>query len=405
MQFNDLGIDPSLLRVLETLGIETPTPVQREAIPVALAGRDLVAVAQTGTGKTLAYALPALMRLSGGPLGRNLMLVLAPTRELAQQVHGVFEEFGRPLGIRSAAVYGGVGYESQVAALKRGVSVVVATPGRLLDHMRRGQARFNELMILVLDEADRMLDMGFLPDIRSIIRKLPETRQTLMCSATFPPEIARLSREFLIEPERIEVGHVAQPVDTVRQVVYTVNPERKIALLEKVLREERVDSAMIFLRTKPRTERVTRALRKNGFKVQEIHGDRSQRQRDEALAGFRSGKYRYLAATDVAARGLDIENVSHVINFDIPENPDDYIHRIGRTARASAEGDAITFVTPTDHIALEAIERALREILPRADWEEAVPVISLFQAPGAATGRVRRGISYRRRRSGLMKSP
>ena len=405
MGFDDLKIVPSLLRVLETLGIETPTPVQREAIPVALAQRDLVAVAQTGTGKTLAFALPALMRLSDGPLGRNLMLVLTPTRELAQQVHGVIDVLGRPLGIRSTVIYGGIGYEAQVTALKRGVSIVVATPGRLLDHMRRGRARFSNLMILVLDEADRMLDMGFLPDIRSIIQRLPQARQTLMCSATFPPEIAHLSREFLNDPERIEVGEVAQPVDTVRQVVYTVNPERKIALLAKVLREQQVDSAIIFLRTKPRTERVTRALRRNGFKVQEIHGDRSQRQRDEALAGFRSGKYRYLAATDVAARGLDIENVSHVINFDIPENADDYIHRIGRTARANCEGDAITFVSPTDHIALEAIERALGKNLPRTDWEEAVPVISLYQAPGKATGRRRRGISYRRRRSGLLRSP
>lgn len=405
MQFEDFELDPSLLSVLDTQGIHTPTPIQHELIPAALGGGDIVAVAQTGTGKTLGYALPALMRLSRGPLQRNTMLVLAPTRELAQQVHGVLAEVGKPLGIRCVAVYGGVGFGPQIDALKKGVAVVVATPGRLLDHMRRGNVRFNDLIILVLDEADRMLDMGFLPDIRSILRKLPEDRQTIMCSATFPREIARLADEFLHEPQRIEVGQVAKPVETVRQLVYTVNAERKIALLKRVLREESVDCAMIFVRTKPRTERVTRALRKDGFKIQAIHGDRSQRQRDEALAGFRAGKYRYLAATDVAARGLDIEGVSHVINFDIPENPEDYIHRIGRTARASAQGDALTFVSPTDHMALEAIERALGKNLPRAEWEESVPVISLYQPPGAGTRRNRRGISYRRLRGGLLKSP
>lgn len=404
MQFDDLDLEPRLLRVLETQGIREPTSVQRETIPVALAGRDVVAVAQTGTGKTLAYALPALMRLVEGPTTRNMMLVLTPTRELAQQVHEVIVAVGQPLGVRSAAVYGGMGYGPQIDALKKGVAVVVATPGRLLDHMGRNNVRFDDLLILVVDEADRMLDMGFLPDIRKILRKLPQERQTIMCSATFPREIARLADEFLNDPQRIEVGQIAKPVESVRQLVYTVNPEGKLPLLKKLLREEGVDSAMIFLRTKPRTERVTKALRKAKFKAQAIHGDRSQRQRNEALTGFRTGKYRYLVATDVAARGLDIEAVSHVINFDIPENPEDYIHRIGRTARASAEGDAITFVSPADHLALEAIERALTRNLPRADWDGAVAVISLYQPPGAGTRRSRRGTSYRRKRSGLFKA-
>ncbi len=402
MHFEDFELDPRLLRVLDTKGIETPTMIQREAIPALFEGRDMVAVAQTGTGKTLAYALPALMRLAEGRVQRNMMLVLAPTRELAQQVHGVIAELGKAVGIRCAAVYGGTGFGPQIDALKKGVGIVVATPGRLLDHMRRGNARFDDLMILVLDEADRMLDMGFLPDIKSIIRKLPEQRQTVMCSATFPREIARLSEEFLREPQRIEVGQIAKPVDAVRQMLYPVHPERKLGLLKTMLREKNVDSAMIFLRTKPRTERVAKALRKDGFKVQAIHGDRSQRQRNEALAGFRSGKYRFLVATDVAARGLDIQAVSHVINYDIPENPDDYIHRIGRTARASAEGDAVTFVTPADMLPLEAIERALGKNLPRADWEGAVPVISLYQPPGVQTGRKRRGITHRRRRGRLL---
>ncbi|HQH52765.1 MAG TPA: DEAD/DEAH box helicase [Candidatus Hydrogenedentes bacterium] len=404
MQFDDFGLHPSLLRVLDTEEIHCPTPIQHETIPAVLAGRDVVAVAQTGTGKTLAYVLPALTRLAEGRIRANMMLVLAPTRELAQQVHEVIVRTGKPLGIGSAAVYGGMGYGPQIDAFKRGVAVVVATPGRLLDHMHRGHARFNDLVVLILDEADRMLDMGFLPDIRSILRRLPTGRQTVMCSATFPREIARLADEFLKDPQRIEVGQIAKPVETLRQLLYTVEAEGKLSLLRELLLDENIDSAMIFVGTKPRTERVAKALRKHGFKVQALHGDRSQRQRNEALAGFRSGKYRYLVATDVAARGLDIEAVSHVINFDIPENAEDYIHRIGRTARASADGDALTFVSPSDHLALEAIERALGRNLPRADWEGAVPVISLFQASGGETARGRHGISYRRRRSGLFKS-
>jgi len=400
--FDDFQIDQRCLSVLDAQDITEPTPIQAAMIPVALTGVDVIALAQTGTGKTLAFSLPSLTRLAAGPVRHNMMLVLTPTRELASQVHSVIEALGKSLHIRSACLYGGVSLERQARALRRGCAVIVATPGRLLDHMRRGNLRFRELEILVLDEADRMLDMGFLPDIRTILRKLPRDRQTLFCGATFPDEIARLSQDMLRDPERISVGLVAKPVENVRQVLYTVAPPAKMKLLLKFLEDEHIPSALIFVRTKRHTDHVNKAVRRAGFKAQAIHGDRTQRDREKALEGFRSGRYQLLIATDVAARGLDIEGVSHVINYDIPENPDDYIHRIGRTARASAEGDAVTFVCPQDHTALEGIERALGKNLPRADWEGAVPVLSFYKQPGkqrraAGRSRARRRPLFRRR--------
>jgi ATP-dependent RNA helicase RhlE len=402
MPFDVFDLDPRCLRVLHEADIRTPTPIQAQAIPIALTGRDVIGVAQTGTGKTLAFTLPSLTRLAQEKPRRNMMLVLVPTRELAVQVEKVVEDIGRPLQIRSVAIYGGVSLERQAADIKRGRAVVVATPGRLLDHMGRGNLTFDELSILVLDEADRMLDMGFLPDIRKILRKLPRERQTMMFSATFPDEIARLTGEMMHNPERVSVGAISRPVDAVRQLIYTVMSEHKSELLLDILRSQDIHSALIFLRTKQRTERVSQLLRKQGFKASAIHGDRSQKQREQALEGFRKGKYRILVATDVAARGLDVEGISHVINYDIPPTADDYIHRIGRTARAEAEGDAITFVSPNEHLPLETIERALARRLPRAEWEKAVPVLSLYAPPGEAkkkaTGRRRGGGRLLRRR-------
>ncbi|HOZ45966.1 MAG TPA: DEAD/DEAH box helicase [Candidatus Hydrogenedentes bacterium] len=378
MSFHEFSIDPRCLEILEAQGITEPTPVQAQAIPPALDGRDVVGIAQTGTGKTLAFGLPSLTTLSARNGGYNRMLVLTPTRELAQQVHTVFERFGRALNLRSVCLFGGAGLEPQAKALRRGCTVIVATPGRLLDHISRGNIRFDKLSILVLDEADRMLDMGFLPDIRRILAKLPKDRQTLMFSATFPHDIERLAADMQRDPIRIEVGAVAMPTDTVRQSVYTVDPERKLGLLSDILRGPDVRSALVFLRTKHRTERVSKALHKAGFKVQAIHGGRSQRQREQALDGFRHGRYTVLVATDVAARGLDVRGITHVVNFDIPNASEDYIHRIGRTARASADGDAITFVCPDEYMALGTIEKALGKSLPREDWEGAVNVVSTF---------------------------
>jgi len=399
MQFDEYNIDPRCLRVLKAQGITDPTPIQAQAIPLAIEGRDVVAVAQTGTGKTLAFALPAMTRLAAEPPTRNGMLVLTPTRELAIQVHSVIEAFGKALGLRTVCVYGGVGFEPQTQALRRGSAVVVATPGRLLDHMGRGNARFDNLSILVLDEADRMLDMGFLPDVKRIVGKLPKDRQTLMFSATFAKEISRLADEMQRDPVRVEAGTIAMPVDTVRQGVYTVDQSAKMNLLSKILREPQVSSALVFMRTKHRTDRVAKALHKDGFKAQAIHGDRSQRQRQQALDGFRAGRYTVLVATDVAARGLDIEGISHVINFDIPKTSEEYIHRIGRTARASAEGDAITFVCPDEYMALRTIESALGKNLPQEPWEGSVPVISLFKPAGSGPPRTapRRGRHLLRR--------
>ncbi len=401
MPFDEFALDPRCLRVLHKQNISIPTPVQEQAIPVALEGRDAIAIAQTGTGKTLGFALPALTRLAAGPAARNAMLALTPTRELAMQVHAVIEPLARALGLRSTCVYGGVGLEPQAQALRKGPAIIVATPGRLLDHLARNNVRFDTLSILVLDEADRMLDMGFLPDIRRIVSKLPKTRQTLMFSATFPNEIARMAADMLHDPVRIEVGAIATPVDTVRQGIYTVAHESKMGLLSDILNEPQVQSALVFIRTKHRTDRVAKSLHKAGFKVQAIHGDRSQRQRQQALDGFRQGRYNVLVATDVAARGLDIQGISHVINFDVPATPEEYIHRIGRTARANTEGDAITFICPDEFMALKTIESALGKNLPRAEWTGAVPVVSLYRPSdqeGARADSRRRGRSLFRRR-------
>jgi len=376
MSFQEYRIDSRCLRVLKKQQIFEPTPVQAEAIPPALEGRDVVAVAQTGTGKTLAFALPALTRLADTQETGTSMLVVTPTRELALQVQTVLHSMGKPLGLRVVSVYGGVSMEPQTKALRRGVDIVVACPGRLLDHMERGNARLDRVSILVLDEADRMLDMGFLPDIKRILKALPKDRQTMLFSATFPKEIERLASRFQREPVRVEVGRVATPVDSVRQGVYTVDPKAKMSLLTKLLKEKDVDSALVFIRTKHRTDRVAKGLRREGLKALAIHGGRTQNQRQRALDGFRRGHCRILVATDVASRGLDIQGITHVVNYDIPASSDDYIHRIGRTARANAEGDAITFVCPEDHQALGSIEAALGKRIPREDWEGAVHVRS-----------------------------
>lgn len=383
MSFDNLGIDPRCLRVLTQKHITDPTPIQAEAIPVALEGRDLVAIAQTGTGKTLAFGLPSLTRLVGtNRRGRNRMLILAPTRELAHQVHTVLDPLARAVRLTTACVYGGVGMEPQTRALRRGCDIVVATPGRLLDHMDRGNARFDDLSILALDEADRMLDMGFMPAIKRILHELPRDRQTLMFSATFPHEIARLTTDMQRDPVRVQIGAIQKPADTVKQDVYTVHHADKLDLLSKLLKQQEFETALVFLRTKHRTDRVAKALHKAGFKAEAIHGGRSQVQRQKAIDGFRQGRYNVLVATDVAARGIDVKGITHVVNFDIPNSADDYIHRIGRTGRANMDGAAITFVAPDDYAALGDIERALGRNLPRAEWEGAVPVISRFNVNG-----------------------
>lgn len=375
MTFESLRIDIRCNEHLRSRGITDPTPIQAEAIPVAMTGQDLVAVAQTGTGKTLAFGLPAMTRLADTPRGTTRMLVLIPTRELAQQVHDVLAPLAKMLGLTIACIYGGVGMEPQAQALRRGTTIVIACPGRLLDHINRGNAKLKDVSLLVLDEADRMLDMGFLPDIRRIIGRIPKERQTMMFSATFPTEIARLADSMMHNPARVEVGPVARPVDSVRQVVFAVEKHAKTELLKHLLRKDEVETALVFLRTKHATDRLARVLNSAGFAVEAIHGGQSQNQRNRAIEGFRNGRHRVLVATDVAARGLDVKGISHVVNFDIPATPEDYIHRIGRTARAQAVGDAITFVTPEDALALRDIERVLGKQLERNTWGEKALVI------------------------------
>jgi ATP-dependent RNA helicase RhlE len=365
MSFSSFNLNPGLLRGVSDLGFTTPTPIQRDGIPPALAGRDVLACAMTGSGKTAAFALPILQRLAGGRRGTTRALVLAPTRELAAQIVDHFNGLGRHTGLSAAAVYGGVAMGPQERAFRSGVDVIVACPGRLLDHFQYPYARLAGLEVLVLDEADRMLDMGFLPDIRRILKHLPPVAQTLFFSATLPPPIQELSRQMLKNPVSINVERRSEPAKGIEQAVYPVRQEVKPALLLALLRGDGIGNALVFTRTKHRANRLAQFLERHGISVERVHGNRSQLQRTEALRGFKSGRYRVLVATDIAARGIDVEGLSHVVNFDVPNVPEDYIHRVGRTARAGATGEALTFVSPEELGDLRAIERAVAKTLPR----------------------------------------
>jgi ATP-dependent RNA helicase RhlE len=365
LPFSALELHPDLLRGIKELGFTRPTPIQSDAIPPARAGRDLLACAMTGSGKTAAFLLPILDRLMTRPRGATRALVLAPTRELAAQILEELNALAVHTPITAAAVFGGVGMGPQEHALRSGVDVIVATPGRLLDHFRMPYARLEKLEVLVLDEADRMLDMGFLPDIRRVLRHLPPRRQTLFFSATMPPEILALSREMLRDPASINIERPAAPATGITQAVYPVGRELKSALLLELLKRNEVGDALVFTRTKHRANRLAEQLVRAGVKADRIHGNRSQNQRTEALSGFKSGRFRVLVATDIAARGIDIEELQHVINFDVPAVPEDYIHRSGRTARAERTGFAFTFVAPDEEADLKRIERAVGKRLPR----------------------------------------
>ena len=364
MPFSALQLHPSLERGLKELGFRRPTPIQADAIPPALEGRDLLATAMTGSGKTAAFLLPIVHRLIDRPRGTTRALVLTPTRELSAQILADLTDLVIHTPITGAAIYGGVSMGPQEHAFRSGVDVIVGTPGRLLDHFRAPYARLAGLEYLVLDEADRMLDMGFLPDIRRILRHLPTKRQTLFFSATMPPPIAQLAREILRHPVTIDVERPSTPATGITHAVYPVPQALKASLLVRLLGGQ-IQDALVFTRTKHRADRLAKHLEHHKVSVQRIHGNRSQAQRTEALAGFKSGKYRVLVATDIAARGIDVTALGHVINFDVPAAPEDYIHRVGRTARAEMTGSAFTLVAPEDEGSVRDIERAINKRLPR----------------------------------------
>ena len=366
LPFLALKLHPTLIRGVADLGFVRPTPIQSEAIPQALSGRDLLACAATGSGKTAAFLLPILHQLVDRPRGTTRALVLAPTRELALQIVGDFEGLARHTNLSAAAVHGGVGIGPQERAFRRGVDVIVATPGRLLDHFQYDYAALNGIEFLVLDEADRMLDMGFLPDIRRVLRHIPKPRQTLFFSATMPPPIEALTREILRTPAKIALQRRAAPAAGVTHSVYPVLASLKGQLLVELLKQEGMGETLVFTRTKHRADRLTKLLNRQGISAERIHGNRSQAQRTKALAGFKEGRFQVLVATDIAARGIDVEALGHVVNFDVPVVPEDYIHRVGRTARAEATGDAFTLMAPDEEADIRRIERTIGSKLPRA---------------------------------------
>ena len=351
------------------MGYADPTPIQLRAIPLVLAGRDVIGSAQTGTGKTAAFALPMLSRLAHHAPGPRA-LILEPTRELAAQVETAFRDYARFLpDLKISVVYGGVGYGKQNDELRAGADIVVATPGRLLDHLEQGTLRLDKVEFLVLDEADRMLDMGFLPDVRRIVERCPRKRHSALFSATIPPQIETLIQWAMHNPETIEIGARRTPAETVKHVIYPVSDSQKTDLLLELLKRVNYDSVIIFCRTKHGADRVAGMLKKHNHAVCVLHSNRTQKEREQALAGFRNGTYEVLVATDIAARGLDIADVSHVINYDVPQHPEDYIHRIGRTGRAEASGDAFTIMVAEDASHVFAIERFISQKIPRVKLE------------------------------------
>jgi ATP-dependent RNA helicase RhlE len=385
-KFTDLGLAAPILKALQSAGYDTPTAIQAQAIPVVLAGRDVLGIAQTGTGKTAAFALPILQRLAEDrrPLQRRgcRVLVLSPTRELATQIADSFRDYGRHLDMTFAVVLGGVDHRSQARRMQRGVDVLVATPGRLLDHLAEGNIALAGTEVLVLDEADQMLDLGFLPAIRRIVSRLTSKRQSLFFSATMPCEIGKLADELLRDPARISVAPVATVVDSVTQRVIHVESGNKLSLLVQLLADPQMSRALVFTRTKRRADRVARYLDDASIRVAAIHGDKSQPQRERALAAFRASKVRVLVATDIAARGIDIDEVTHVVNYELPYVPESYVHRIGRTARAGAAGIAISLCDAEERGQLRDIERLIRQIIPAEDRRQ--PRGSGQAEPGAS---------------------
>ena len=362
--FADLGLTTSMLEALKDAGYQRPTPIQAQAVPLALKGRDIIGLAMTGTGKTAAFVIPIIERLLGGPR-RTRALILTPTRELCVQVEQSFKKYGRHSGLAVIPVYGGVGYEPQVKALRGGVDVVVATPGRLIDHLEKQNVVFDEIEVLVLDEADRMLDMGFAPQINRIVAQLHQYRQTLLFSATMPPEVEALARKYLRKPAVVQVGRRSGAATTVEHFVYPCPKDKKTALLVELLRNESLDSVLVFTRTKHGADRVVKHLERAGINAGAMHADKSQGQRTKALEDFKKGKLRVLVATDIAQRGLDISGISHVINYDVPQQAEDYVHRIGRTGRAAATGDAYTFMCADEIAMVKSVERMIGQPIPR----------------------------------------
>ena len=369
MSFAQFNLDNRLLPGITRAGYTTPTPIQNAAIPPILTGSDIIGTAQTGTGKTAAFVLPILHRLLSRPTGRTRALIITPTRELAEQIHETIQAFSRGTKIRSATIYGGVGAAPQIKALQAGTEILVACPGRLLDHIEQKHAHLEDVEILVLDEADRMFDMGFLPSVRKILSHLPIRRQTLLFSATFPVEIEHLASQNLRRPQRIAVD-LSRPVHTVSHALYPVQQHLKTPLLLALLDQTDTGSVLIFTRTKHRAQRLAQQISQAGYRVTSLHGNRTQGQRQAALNGFRNGFYQIMVATDIAARGLDVENISHVINYDMPDTTDAYIHRIGRTGRAKRLGDAFTFTTPEDMEVVHSLEKIMGQRLPRTTLPE-----------------------------------
>jgi len=370
MPFTKLGLAPAILGGVRAAGYTEPTPIQLRAIPLVLAGRDVIGSAQTGTGKTAAFALPILSKLGQHSTEKfPRALVLEPTRELAAQVETAFRDYARFTNLKITVVFGGVGYGRQNDAFRNGTDIVVATPGRLLDHLEQGTVKLDKVEFLVLDEADRMLDMGFLPDVRKIVEKCPRHRHTALFSATIPPQIETLIQWAMRNPETIEIGARRSPAETVKHVIYPVADAQKTDLLLELLKRVNYNSVLVFCRTKHGADRIAHTLKRANHAVAVLHSNRTQREREQALRGFREGRYEVLVATDIAARGLDIADVSHVVNYDVPQHPEDYIHRIGRTGRAEATGDAFTIMTAEDATHVFAIERFISRKIPRVKLE------------------------------------